>query len=344
MRITDMRSGDKMNLALRRHKSCAFYTLGLTIALGASQSVVAQDTATIVDTRDAVESANWADNVTITIDEGGNIFNFSSDGIPSHGFADQYLIPIDPSNQPFSGQPVENFDIVSGTDLEASPIDTDITTLPVYSNTSTDTDLGRIGVAISGASIFNDYENAERSVVAMDDNVIHDHAAFLDACNGHPLADGTNYHYHGIPVCITVDLDVEGEHSFMLGLLEDGFPVYANQDVNGVIIGDAELDECSGHFGATPEFAEGIYHYHLTADDAPYMIDCYHGEIEVAANTGAGGGDGPDLAAAAETLGIDENTLRDALGGGGPPDFDAAAEALGISRDDLLAVMPAPPQ
>jgi hypothetical protein len=324
-------------------KSLGFYIIGLAFSLGLSQSVVAQDTVTIFDTRDAVATANWADNVTITIDETAGTFNYSSDGIPSHGFADAYLIPIDPSNQPFAGQPVENFDIVPGADLGRSPIDTDITTLPVYVDTTTDTGLGRIGVAISGANIFNDYENAERSVVAMDDNVIHDHAAFLDECNGHPLADGSTYHYHGIPVCITVNLDVEGEHSYMLGVLEDGFPVYANQDLNGDIIGDDALDECSGHFGPTPEFPEGIYHYHLTADDAPYMIDCYHGKFEVAANTGPGGGS-PDFTAAAAALGISVDTLRDALGGGGPPDFDAAAETLGISRDDLMAVMPAPPQ
>lgn len=332
-----------MNLTPSRRTPLGACILGFTVALGASQPVVAQDTATIVDTSEAVASANWADNVTITVDEDEDTFNFTSDGIPSHGFADAYLIPIDPSNQPFAGQPIENFDIVAGTDLEASPIDTDITTLPVYADTATDTDLGRIGVAISGANIFNDYENADRSVVAMDDNVIHDHAAFLDECNGHPLADGTNYHYHGIPVCITVDLDVEGEHSYMLGVLEDGFPVYANQDLNGVIIGDDDLDDCSGHFGATPEFPDGIYHYHLTADNAPYMIDCYHGEIEVAENTGPGGG-APDFTDAAAALGISVETLQDALGGDSTPDFEAAAETLGVSVETLMTVMPAPPQ
>ncbi|MFK7874379.1 MAG: YHYH protein [Paracoccaceae bacterium] len=284
-----------MTVTASRLKPLGFGILGLTVGLGASQLVFAQDAALIVDTRNAVASANWADNVTITIDEDANTFNFSSDSIPSHGFADAYLIPINPNNQPFAGQPIENFDVVAGADLEASPIDTDITTLPVYADMATNTGLGRIGVAISGANIVNDYENTQRSVVAMDDNVIHDHAAFLDACNGHPLAVGSNYHYHGIPVCITVDLDVAGEHSYMLGVLVDGFPVYANQDVNGEIIGDRDLDECSGHFGPTPEFPEGIYHYHLTADDAPYMIDCYHGEIEVAANSGPDGGGGPDL-------------------------------------------------
>lgn len=334
-----------MSSILQRLNPRSVCILGLTIALGASQPAVAQDAGTVFDTRDAVTSANWADNMTMTINEDANTVNIVSDGIPSHGFADFYLIPIDPSNQPFAGQPIENFDIVPGSDLEASPFDTDITTRPIYSETTTDTNLGQIGVAISGASIFNDYENPERSVVAMDDNVIHDHAAFLDACNGHPLANGTDYHYHGIPVCITADLDVAGEHSYMLGLLADGFPVYANQDISGVIIGDDDLDDCSGHFGPTPEFPDDIYHYHLTADDAPYMVDCYHGEIETAAETGpGGGGGGPDFTDAAAALGISVDTLRDALGGGGPPDFDAAAQTLGISIDDLMAVMPAPPQ
>lgn len=145
-----------MSLTALYLKPLGVCLLGLTVAWVALKSVVAQDAATIVDMRDAVASANWADNVTIMIDEDANTFNYNSDGIPSHGFADLYLIPIDPSNQPFAGQPVENFDIVPGSDLEASLIDTDITTLPVFSETTTDTNLGRIGVAISGANIFND--------------------------------------------------------------------------------------------------------------------------------------------------------------------------------------------
>jgi hypothetical protein len=200
--------------------------------------------------------------------------------------------------------------------------------------------LGRIGVALSGAQIFNDYEDFERTITAQEDQVTHNHVSFLDECNGHTLVDGTDYHYHGIPVCLTVRLDVEGEHSHMLGLLEDGFPVYANQDLNGDVIGNDELDQCSGHFGATPEFPDGTYHYHLTADEAPYMIDCYHGEVEQASFAGGM----PDFDEAAEALGISKDTLVNALAGDGPPDFDAAAETLGISVDELMAVMPARPQ
>lgn len=317
--------------------------LGLLAVSGASQSVLAQDTATIVDTRDAVASAGWADNVAITINEDADTFTFDSDGVPSHGYAEQYLNPKGTPGTPVAEYTIDQFDIVDSAEFfTVSPINTEITTLPVYSETPTDTPLGRIGVTLSGSQLFNDYENQERSIVAMDDNFIHDHAAFLDECNGHALNDGTSYHYHGIPVCLTVDLDVEGEHSYMLGVLEDGFPVYANQDINGEVIGDAELDDCSGHFGPTPEFPDGIYHYHLTADEAPYSVDCYHGEIEIAAR--AQGGGGPDLTEAAKALGISVETLRDALGGGGPPDFDAAAETLGIGVNDLMSVLPAPPQ
>ncbi|MBU2936458.1 MULTISPECIES: YHYH protein [Pacificibacter] len=322
--------------------SLSVITLSATLGAAFLLPANAQDTPRI-DTSAAVASADWADNVSITVDDAADTFTFQSDGIPDHGFADKYLIPSDPTDQPFADKPAEFFDMVNSADyFVESPIDTTITTLPTYSEEVTDTSLGRIGVALSGAQIFNDYEDFERTVTAQDDQVIHDHVAFLDECNGHTLVDGSDYHYHGIPVCLTVRLDIEGEHSYMLGVLEDGFPVYANQDLNGAEIGSDELDECSGHVGATPEFPDGIYHYHLTADEAPYMIDCYHGEIEQASMTMGGGG--PDLTGAATALGISTDTLRNALGAGGSPDFDAAAEALGISVDALMAVMPAPPQ
>lgn len=321
--------------------------LSVILVCSVSHGALAQDVTTIVDTSETVESAAWADNVTITINGDADTFTFESDGIPSHGFAERYLNPTGVPGTPVAEYTIDQFEIVeSAKFFTESPINTEITTRPVYSETATDTQLGRIGVTLSGAQLFNDYEDQERTIVAMDDNLIHDHAAFLDECNGHALNDGTSYHYHGIPVCLTVDLDVAGEHSYMLGVLEDGFPAYANQDINGEIIGDDTLDECSGHFGPTPEYSEGIYHYHLTADEAPYSVDCYHGEIEVAANTGpgGGGGGGPDFTDAAAALGISVDTLRNALGGGSPPDFDATAETLGISVDDLMAVMPAPPQ
>lgn len=312
------------------------------------------------DTSAAIAEANWTDNVTITLNQAEENFRYQSDGIPAGGVANAYLVPNDPSTMPFADDPPDSFWTLAGDEIVETPIDTTITTAPTYVDTPTQTQLGQIGVAIDGARIFNDYEDRERQIVALNDNVVHDHAAFVDECNGHPLGDGTTYHYHGVPSCLSEERDQDGEHSVMIGVLQDGFPVYADQGKDGVTMTNADLDECGGHVEATPEFPDGIYHYHLTADEAPYSIDCYHGEVGDAArpqgpppNQGAGAQGGPppggadhphrpDFAAAAETLGISEADLMNALGHG-PPDFDAAAQTLGIDVEDLRQALPPPP-
>ena len=193
----------------------------------ANMSAYAQENNAPVDTRSAVVDANWSDNVTITIDDEAKTFRFQSDGIPSHGFAEKYLIPNDPNDQPFSDKPASAFTIVDSTDFKAGEVDATITTQPNYVEMVTDTSLGRIGVALSGAQLYNDYENLERTIVAKDDQVIHDHVAFLDDCNGHTLADGTSYHYHGIPLCITAELDKADSHS--IAVVFRVWPIEASQ-------------------------------------------------------------------------------------------------------------------
>ena len=56
--------------------------------------------------------------------------------------------------------------------------------------------------------------------------------------------------------------------STLVGILLDGFPVYGPEEVDGGA--PADLDECNGHIHATPEYPEGIYHYHITAAP-PYI-------------------------------------------------------------------------
>ncbi|HIG73636.1 MAG TPA: YHYH protein [Bacteroidetes bacterium] len=298
-----------------------------------------------VDTTPGIERANWADNVTITFAPEDETFRYESDGLPAGGVADAYLVPDDPSTMPFIDDPADSFWTLAGDEIVATPIDVTITTRPVYVEEPTLTDLGQIGVAIDGARIFNDYEDRERTVVALEDNVVHDHAAFVDECNGHPLGDGTTYHYHGVPTCISSELDVPGQHSYMIGVLQDGFPVYADKGAGGEVVTSDDLDECGGHVEPTPEFADGIYHYHMTADGAPYSVDCYHGEVEAPARRGPppGGPPGrPDVGAAAERLGVSEAALVEALGEG-PPDVEAAAARLGVSVEALREALPSPP-
>jgi hypothetical protein len=179
----------------------------------------------------------------------------------------------------------------------------------------------------------------------MDDQHVQDGAAFLDTCNGHPLQSGASYHYHASPPCVTETVDRPGLHSEMIGVLLDGFPIYGPQGDGGVVVTNAELDECSGHFGPTPEFPDGIYHYHLTTEEAPYSIDCYHGEVDASltAPMGGPGGQRPDFADIATELGVSQHALMDALGSQRPPDLDAAAAMLGINAQALRAAMPPPP-
>lgn len=331
----------------------AVYLLSSPLIISANAQGTKTETQ-VVNTETAIAGAKWGDNVTISFDDKASTFRFQSNGIPDHGFEEKYLIPKNVGSMPFADNSADEFEVKKSAEyFTETEVDTVITTLPIYSDKTTETSLGQIGVTLSGAQLFNDYENHERTIVALDDNVIHDHVPFVDKCNGHTLVDGSNYHYHGIPTCITESLDQEDTHSLMLGVLSDGFPVYGNQGHNGKTITNTDLDKCSGHMETTPDFPEGIYHYHLTADEAPYSIDCYHGEIDASqasAGPGNGGGGapggngGPDLSSAAEKLGINVETLRSALGTDRPPNFEAVAKTLGISLEALTAVLPTPPQ
>jgi len=324
-------------------------TLGAAVLIsGMTGAGYAQDA---VSTRDAVAAAHWSENATVTIGE--TTFRFVSDGIPNHDVAESYVVPAAGNMPPFGSDPTSSFEIIASADLfQESPVDVEIPLVPVAADTPSDTNMGMIGVMISGARLFNDYEDMARQVVALNDNLTIGTASFVDSCNAHTLQDGHQYHYHGVPPCISETVDQAGTHSAMIGVLLDGYPVYGPLGANGVEMTNADLDACSGHFEATPEFPDGIYHYHLTLDAAPYSIDCYHGVVsaQVAMDGGApnmptGGPEGgrPDFAAVASKLGIDEAALMDALGAP-PPDFDAAAQKLGITANALRDAMGPPPK
>ncbi|MEM8862308.1 MAG: YHYH protein [Chloroflexota bacterium] len=121
-----------------------------------------------------------------------------------------------------------------------------------------------------------------------------------------------------------------------------------------------DLDECNGMT------VDGQYGYYIT-NSFPWGVHCLKGTPDESFLAGGGGeggpggggegGDGPpprgeggegapprgegegrsggpDFAAAAATLGISEDALRDAIGGP-PPDFEAASATLGIPVEDI---------
>ena len=115
------------------------------------------------------------------------------------------------------------------------------------------------------------------------------------------------------------------KHSPVIGFAFDGYPIYGffgfdnngnvremtssyqlNAGANGYngsddytyVEGLGDLDQCNGHFGSTPEFPNGVYHYHSTIKSGlgsmgfPYFVYCYHG-IPDESNYSGGQGMGP---------------------------------------------------
>jgi plastocyanin len=97
---------------------------------------------------------------------------------------------------------------------------------------------------------------------------------------------------------------VDGEVTLMRSnyILKDGETGYNGiDDYSYSADNGGHLDACNGIFSSTPEFPDGIYHYHSTmpvegdnpsTDNAfPYFINCYAGVVE-SSNFDGGGGDG----------------------------------------------------
>lgn len=118
------------------------------------------------------------------------------------------------------------------------------------------TPMGPMGVSINGVVFFNQY-------AAPGDDLQQEINTF-DQYNGHPQQQGS-YHYHLEPTYLT---QLRGKGAF-LGVLADGFPVYGPEE-NGEKVAESDLDAYHGHSHATPDFPDGIYHYHITDTD-PYI-------------------------------------------------------------------------
>lgn len=223
-----------------------------------------------------IKAVNWGGNVTVTIDEANDTWTLSSNGRPDHELPDRYLLP-----KPGVDARTVTLDIlqVRGRPNQEVPFTWTLDLTPEVATDATHL-FGAVGVASSGAYINDPYEGDQRTI-AQEGNFDIGGVKFIDDCNGHFNPFG--YHYHAVPVCITDDIDVAGEHSRILGFAADGFPMYGPQgDAGNVVIG---LDECRGHVGPTPEFPQGIYHYHLT-NEFPYTTLCLVGTVSDSAHRG----------------------------------------------------------
>ena len=146
----------------------------------------------------------------------------------------------------------------------------------INSQGPTDTFLGAIGVSLNGVPLYNEYEGP---TAQLDPQTI----LSFDLAQGHP-APGGSYHYHFPPE----SLFVTTEDNF-IGFAADGFPVYGPKNIDGYNV--ENLDDYHAEFGPTPDFPDGIYHYHTTYT-SPYIIGAFAGTIGTGFGGGGGGGGG----------------------------------------------------
>lgn len=242
------------------------------------------DTASEVDVTDALGATGWGDNVSITTRDGE--FTYVSDGYPNHALNAEYIMPDDGTS--CVAHPTAECSHIEplSTAIQASGIEVTITANPEWVDDTTSAIFGSMGVMISGVNVYNPYEG-DGTTVAMNANftMTNDDGVevpFMDSCNGHPSPSPANsYHYHGLPPCVTEQVDEEGGPSHIIGFAYDGFPIYGDRDIDGVQIDPSTLDDCNGLVSPTPEFPDGIYHYVLLeVMTAQSTIRCLHGKLD----------------------------------------------------------------
>jgi hypothetical protein len=187
--------------------------------------------------------------VTVTADGGSVVI--TSTGVPDH--KSPYFGAGSPLYEAYNGSN-GNFQLNPNV-IRAQQLTFRIPITQTPLSTPSPTPLGPIGVATNGVPIFNQY--------AANSQPLTGEINSFDQYNGHPQMTG-QYHYHIEPTWLT-----RSSREALVGVLLDGYPVYGPIE-NGQPVITSRLDAAHGHFSATREFPQGIYHYHTTSD-APYI-------------------------------------------------------------------------
>lgn len=123
-----------------------------------------------------------------------------------------------------------------------------VPTSPSLASSSSSTSLGAVGLAVSGAPIFNDQEGPN---VALALGVI----SGFDRSGAHTGPE--TYHYHLEPRAISND------DNALIGVISDGFFLYGRKCFSTATY-PTDLDASGGHFSQT-QHSNGVdeYHYHI---------------------------------------------------------------------------------
>jgi hypothetical protein len=239
----------------------------------------------------AYKAMSWGSTVTVSFPSSCEM-TLTTSGKPDYTPNAYYLAPAG------MGQTVVAHTSVTNTALAvisyASMIEPSlqgssatINICPAQASSTTATGLGAIGYLISGTAMFNPFE-MDATTAAVGDNASYTFtdgtgtqqtAYFLDLCDSH--SNGTTWHAHGVPNCVTSQVDTATGPSHIIGIALDGFPIYGGRDISGNVINVSQLDACNGITSATPEFPSGAYHYVLPIGvTTKYAsMNCYSGTV-----------------------------------------------------------------
>ena len=205
-----------------------------------------------------------------SITNDGTFITIKSNGMPDH--VSPYYATSNSLYQEYSGTTPLGYTFVKNPNTIATQTFTfKIPLNPSVATNHATTRLGAIGVALNGVALYNQYAGPNNQILTTE-------ISSFDKYNGHPTAT-SQYHYHVEPLYLTNRI---ASKNALIGFLLDGFPVYGPEETTGLlltqhysqpinrVIVSSDLDVYHGHTHATPEFPNGIYHYHFTAD-APYL-------------------------------------------------------------------------
>lgn len=132
-----------------------------------------------------------------------------------------------------------------------------------------------LGVAVNGVPIYDYSSQGELDVYNYNPNSDTVLLGQLDNCGGH-AGRGDDYHYHASPNCM-IDSMANAFDEPILGWAYDGYPIYGDNNPDGSLIEDGDLEVCNGQ--ADDNFG---YRYH-TSVEPPYIVQCLVGEVDTGA-------------------------------------------------------------
>ena len=118
---------------------------------------------------------------------------------------------------------------------------------PSFASKTTATSLNHVGIAVSGAAIFNDSEG---------NGPLSSAAGSLDWCGAH--IGPSVYHYHLEPKAFSYD------DTSLVGVIADGYFIYGRK-CSSTGTYPTDLDASHGHTSVTPYSTTAQYHYHISS-------------------------------------------------------------------------------